>query len=59
MKLKTFKIMLTYANGKTETISVKLASLNDAYVYCQKINAETTMTAQIVGQKKEANCYVR
>lgn len=41
-----------YANGKTEKVKLRVRNLDQAIEYVMKINKQTSMTAQIIKERK-------
>ena len=47
-----YSVRQTYANGKKETVKLKLRNLDEAIKYVKAINSQTTMKAEILKERK-------
>lgn len=54
----TYYVRWTYANGKTEKVKLQARNLQDAIKYVESINRQTSMTAQILKERRVMWEYV-
>lgn len=54
---KRYTVRWTYANGKTERLTLQVRNLQDAIKYVNGINSQTTMKAEILCERKVVWTY--